>query len=442
MRPRTQYARSGGIHIAYQVLGEGPLDLVYVPGWVSHVEQAWEEPSLAHFLDRLSSFSRLITFDKRGTGLSDRVPDEQLPTLEERMDDLRAVMDAVGSTRAAVLGVSEGGNLSALFAATCPQRVTALIISGTYAKRIWSEDYPWAPTVEARAREYELVEREWGNLMDLDRYVPSKIGDKAFAQQLAKYFRLSASPGAAVTLLRMNTEIDIRAVLPTIRVPTLVLHRIGDHDVKIEEARYIAARIPSAKLVELPGDDHLPWVGDQDVFLDEVQEFLTGVRPPAAADRVLATIMFTDIVGSTELAARLGDHAWKGLLQRHDALVRKELQRFRGREEQTTGDGFFATFDGPARAIRCAASIRDAVLQLGVQIRAGVHTGEIEVGADHVGGLAVNIGARVLATAEPGEVLVSSTVKDLTAGSGVRFVERGVHTLKGVPGEWRLFRAT
>lgn len=442
MRPRTQYARSGGIHIAYQVLGEGPLDLVYVPGWVSHVEQAWEEPSLAHFLDRLSSFSRLITFDKRGTGLSDRVPDEQLPTLEERMDDLRAVMDAVGSTRAAVLGVSEGGNLSALFAATCPQRVTALIISGTYAKRIWSEDYPWAPTVEARAREYELVEREWGNLMDLDRYVPSKIGDKAFAQQLAKYFRLSASPGAAVTLLRMNTEIDIRAVLPTIRVPTLVLHRIGDHDVKIEEARYIAARIPSAKLVELPGDDHLPWVGDQDVFLDEVQEFLTGVRPPAAADRVLATIMFTDIVGSTELAARLGDHAWKGLLQRHDALVRKELQRFRGREEQTTGDGFFATFDGPARAIRCAASIRDAVRQLGVQIRAGVHTGEIEVGADHVGGLAVNIGARVLATAEPGEVLVSSTVKDLTAGSGVRFVERGVHTLKGVPGEWRLFRAT
>lgn len=442
MRPRTQYARSGGIHIAYQVLGEGPLDLVYVPGWVSHVEQAWEEPSLAHFLDRLSSFSRLITFDKRGTGLSDRVPDEQLPTLEERMDDLRAVMDAVGSTRAAVLGVSEGGNLSALFAATCPQRVTALIISGTYAKRIWSEDYPWAPTVEARAREYELVEREWGNLMDLDRYVPSKIGDKAFAQQLAKYFRLSASPGAAVTLLRMNTEIDIRAVLPTICVPTLVLHRIGDHDVKIEEARYIAARIPSAKLVELPGDDHLPWVGDQDVFLDEVQEFLTGVRPPAAADRVLATIMFTDIVGSTELAARLGDHAWKGLLQRHDALVRKELQRFRGREEQTTGDGFFATFDGPARAIRCAASIRDAVLQLGVQIRAGVHTGEIEVGADHVGGLAVNIGARVLATAEPGEVLVSSTVKDLTAGSGVRFVERGVHTLKGVPGEWRLFRAT
>lgn len=442
MRPRTQYARSGGIHIAYQVLGEGPLDLVYVPGWVSHVEQAWEEPSLAHFLDRLSSFSRLITFDKRGTGLSDRVPDEQLPTLEERMDDLRAVMDAVGSTRAAVLGVSEGGNLSALFAATCPQRVTALIISGTYAKRIWSEDYPWAPTVEARAREYELVEREWGNLMDLDRYVPSKIGDKAFAQQLAKYFRLSASPGAAVTLLRMNTEIDIRAVLPTIRVPTLVLHRIGDHDVKIEEARYIATRIPSAKLVELPGDDHLPWVGDQDVFLDEVQEFLTGVRPPAAADRVLATIMFTDIVGSTELAARLGDHAWNGLLQRHDALVRKELQRFRGREEQTTGDGFFATFDGPARAIRCAASIRDAVRQLGVQIRAGVHTGEIEVGADHVGGLAVNIGARVLATAEPGEVLVSSTVKDLTAGSGVRFVERGVHTLKGVPGEWRLFRAT
>ncbi|MDQ2963473.1 MAG: adenylate/guanylate cyclase domain-containing protein [Pseudomonadota bacterium] len=441
MPPRTQYARSGGVHIAYQVLGDGPLDLAYVPGWVSHVEQAWEDPMLARFLVRLASFARLITFDKRGTGLSDRVPDEQLPTLEERMDDLRAVMDAAGSQRAAVLGVSEGGNLCALFAATYPERATALIMSGTYAKRIWSEDYPWAPTPEARAREYDLVEREWGNLMDLHKYLPSKIGDPAFAQRLAKYFRMSASPGAAVTLLRMNTQIDMRAVLPTIRVPTLIVHRIGDRDVNIEEGRYIAARIPGAKLVELPGEDHLPWVSDQDAFLDEVQEFLTGVRPPPTADRVLATIMFTDIVGSTELAARVGDQAWKSLLEQHDALVRKELLRFRGREEKTTGDGFFATFDGPARAIRCASSIRDSVRQLGVEIRAGLHTGEIELGSD-VGGIAVHIGARVAASAEPGEVLVSSTVKDLVAGSGVRFVERGVHTLKGVPGEWRLFSAT
>ncbi|HEV3240208.1 MAG TPA: adenylate/guanylate cyclase domain-containing protein [Casimicrobiaceae bacterium] len=439
--PRTQYARSAGVHIAYQVLGGGLLDLVYVPGWVSHVEQAWEEPSLARFLERLSSFARFITFDKRGTGLSDRVPDEQLPTLEERMDDQRAVMDAAGSQRAAVLGVSEGGNLATLFAATYPQRTTALIMSGTYAKRIWSEDYPWAPTPEARAREYEHVAREWGNLMDIDKYVPSSIGDPVFAQRLAKYFRMSASPGAAVTLLRMNTQIDMRAVLPTIRVPTLILHHVGDLDVKIEEARYIAARIPGAKLVELPGDDHLPWCGDQDRFLDEVQEFLTGVRPPPVADRVLATIMFTDIVGSTELAARVGDLAWKSLLQQHDALVRKELLRFRGREEKTTGDGFFATFDGPARAIRCAASIRDNVRQLGMEIRAGLHTGEIELGNDQVGGIAVNIGARIAASAEPGEILVSSTVKDLTAGSSVSFTERGVHTLKGVPGQWKLFSA-
>lgn len=441
MPGRTQYTRCGGLHIAYQVVGAGPFDLVYVPGWVSHVEQAWEEPALARFLDRLSSFARLITFDKRGTGLSDRVPDEQLPTLEERMDDLRAVMDAAGSQRAAVLGVSEGGNLSTLFAATHPQRVSALVISGTYAKRIWSEDYPWAPTPEARTREYELIAREWGNLMDIDKYVPSKIGDLAFAQRLAKYFRMSASPGAAVTLLRMNTQIDMRPVLPTIRVPTLILHYIGDHDVNIEEARYIARRIPNAKLVELAGEDHLPWVGDQDVFLDEVQEFLTGARPPPTVDRMLATIMFTDIVGSTDFAARLGDRAWASLVQEHDALVRKELLRFRGREEKTTGDGFFATFDGPARAIRCASSIRDGVRQLGVEIRAGLHTGEIELSGKHVSGIAVNIGARVAASAEAGEVLVSSTVKDLVAGSGIHFVERGVHRLKGVPGEWRLFRA-
>jgi class 3 adenylate cyclase len=441
-QPKTEYARSGKVHIAYQVVGHGALDLVFIQGWVSHVELAWDEPTLASFLNRLASFSRLITFDKRGTGLSDRVPDEQLPTLEERMDDLRVVMNAVGSERAALFGVSEGGNLCALFAATFPERTTALVMADTYAKRIWSADYPWAPTPEARAREYELVEREWGDLMDLDHYIPSKIGDEAFARRLATYWRRAASPGAAVALLRMNTQIDIRSILPTIRVPTLILHRTGDLDVNVEEGRYIAARIPGAKFVELPGDDHLPWVGDQDVFLDEVQEFLTGVRPPPTVDRVLATIMFTDIVGSTELAARIGDQAWKSLLQQHDALVRKELVRFRGREEKTTGDGFFATFDGPARAIRCASSIRDNVRRLGVEIRAGLHTGEIELGDDHVGGIAVHIGARVAANAEPGEVLVSSTVKDLVAGSGVRFVERGVNTLKGVPGKWRLFSAT
>ena len=438
----TKYARSGDVHIAYQVVGQGPLDLVYVPGWVSHVELAWEEPTLARFLGRLASFSRLIAFDKRGTGLSDRVSDDKLPTLEERMDDLRAVMDAVGSKRAAIFGVSEGGNLCALFAATYPERTTALVMFGTFAKRIWSPDYPWAPTPEQRQRDYELVEREWGNLMDLAHYVPSKIGDEAFASRLATYLRRAASPGAAVALLRMNTQIDIRGVLPTIRVPTLVIHRTGDRDVNVEEGRWLADHVPRARFVELPGDDHFPWVGDQDVILDEIQEFLTGVRPAPEADRVLATVLFMDIVGSTEWAARLGDRAWKELLERHHTLVRKELARFRGREVDTAGDGFFATFDGPARAIRCACSIRDGLRELGIEIRAGLHTGEVELTGDKIRGIAVHIGARVAAAAQPSEVLVSSTVKDLVAGSGIGFADRGTHVLKGIPGEWHMFAAT
>ncbi|MGH2619456.1 MAG: adenylate/guanylate cyclase domain-containing protein [Anaerolineales bacterium] len=439
MEAKTQYTRSGDVHIAYQSVGKGPLDLVYVPGWVSHVELAWEEPTLARFLGRLASFSRLITFDKRGTGLSDRVPDDKLPTLEERMDDLRAVMDSVGSERAAVFGVSEGANLCALFAATYPERTTALVMYAAFAKRIWSPDYPWAPTPEKRQREYELVEREWGNLMDLAHYVPSMTSDEAFIRRFATYCRRAASPGAAVALLRMNTKIDIRQVLPTIRVPTLVIHRTGDLDVNVEEGRWLAGRIAGARFVELPGDDHLPFVGDQGAILDEIQQFLTGVRPAPESDRVLATVLFTDIIGSTESAARLGDHAWRDLLEQHHALVRGELARFRGREVDTAGDGFFATFDGPARAIRCACSIRDGVRQLGIEIRAGVHTGEIELTGDKVAGIAVHIGARVAAAAQASEVLVSSTVNDLVAGSGIRFTERGIHVLKGVPGEWHLF---
>lgn len=442
IQAETKYARSGDVHIAYQVVGQGPLDLVYVPGWVSHVELAWEEPMLARFLGRLASFSRLITFDKRGTGLSDRVSDDKLPTLEERMDDLRAVMDAIGSGRAAVFGVSEGGNLCALFAATYPERTTALVMFGTFAKRIWSPDYPWAPTPEQRQQEYQFVEREWGKLMDLAHYVPSKIGDEAFVSRLATYLRRAASPGAAVALLRMNTQVDIRGVLPTIRVPTLVIHRTGDRDVNVEEGRWLAEHIPGARFVELPGDDHFPFVGDQDAILDEIQEFLTGIRPAPEADRVLTTVVFTDIVGSTQWAARLGDRAWKELLERHHALVRKELARFRGREVDAAGDGFFATFDGPARAIRCACSIRDGVRQLGIEIRAGLHTGEIELTGDRIRGIAVHIGARVAAAAQPSEALVSSTVKDLVAGSGIRFADRGTHVLKGIPGEWHLFAAT
>ncbi len=442
MPPETRYTRSGNVHIAYQVVGDGPLDLVFVPGWVSHVELAWEEPTKASFLKRLASFSRLIVFDKRGTGLSDRVPDAQLPTHEERMDDIRAVMDAAGSDRAAICGFSEGGNLAALFAAMYPRRTTALVMFGTFAKRIWAPDYPWAPTPEEREREYEVVAREWGGAMDLAKYVPGQVGDEPYMRRLATYFRHSASPGAAVALLRMNTQIDIRAALPAIHVPTLVLHRLGDMDANIEEGRFIARSIPGARFVELRGSDHLPWVGDQDAVLDEIQEFLTGVRPIADIDRVLATVLFTDIVGSTETAARLGDRAWRALLDGHHAMVRKELSHFRGREVNTAGDGFLATFDGPGRAIRCAFAIRDGARALGLATRAGLHTGEIEQSANDVRGIAVHIGARVAAIAEPGETLVSSTVKDIVVGSGIVFADRGVHTLRGVPGEWRLYAAT
>ena len=425
------------MNIAYQVVGEGPLDLVYVPGWISNVELMWDEPAHAHVLGRLASFSRLILFDKRGTGLSDPVPLDRPPTLEERMDDVRAVMDAAESERAAVFGFSEGGVMSALFAATYPGRTTALALYGTFAKRIWSPDYPWAPRPEARRREIEELERNWATRMDLDQLAPSE--SEAFKTRLAAYFRRSASPGTAVALLRMNTQHDIRDVLPTIRVPTLVIHRTDDRDVKVEEGRWIAAQIPGATFVELPGDSHTLWGGDTDAVVDELEEFLTGVRPARKPDRVLATVLFTDIVGSTEKAAELGDRHWRELLSAHDAAVRRELGRFQGREIDSAGDGFFATFDGPARAVRCATAVRDAARGLGLEIRAGVHTGECELDGEKVRGIAVHTGARVAALARPGEVLVSSTVKDLTAGSGLEFGDRGEHQLKGVPGEWRVY---
>jgi pimeloyl-ACP methyl ester carboxylesterase len=437
MPPETRYAKSGDVNIAYQVVGEGPLDLVYVPGWISNVELMWEEPAHAHVLQRLASFSRLILFDKRGTGLSDPVPVDRLPTLEARMDDVRAVLDAAGSDRTAVFGFSEGGLMSVLFAATYPERTTALVLYGVFAKRIWSPDYPWAPTPEARTREIEQLERNWATSMDLDQLAPSE--DEAFKQRLATYFRRSASPGAAVALMRMNTQIDVRDVLPTIRTPTLVLHRVDDRDAKVEEARWIADHIPGARLVELEGDAHTLWGGDTDAIVDEIEEFLTGVRPHRQADRVLATVLFTDIVGSTERATELGDSRWRELLNAHHAQVRKQLDRFRGHEIDTAGDGFFATFDGPARAVQCATAIRDAVQSLGMEIRAGVHTGEVQLTDGRVTGIAVHLGARVVGLAGSGEVLVSSTVKDLVAGSGIAFEERGTHVLKGVPGEWRLY---
>jgi pimeloyl-ACP methyl ester carboxylesterase len=435
-RPETRYAKSGDLNIAYQVVGEGPLDLIYVPGWISNLELMWDEPAHAHVLDRFASFSRLILFDKRGTGLSDPVSLDRLPTLEERMDDVRAVLDAVQCEQPAVFGFSEGGLMSVLFAATYPERTRALALYGVFAKRIWSPDYPWAPKPDDREREIEELERNWAERMDLDKLAPSE--DDAFKERMATYFRRSASPGAAVALMRMNTQIDVRDVLPTIQAPTLVLHRKDDLDASVEEGRWIAGRIPGAKFVELPGDAHTLWGGDTDSIVDEIEEFLTGTRRGPEPDRVLATVLFTDIVGSTEKATELGDRRWRELLGQHHDLVRRQLARYQGRELDTAGDGFFATFDGPARAIRAAKAIAGGVRQIGLEVRAGVHTGECELHDGKVAGIAVSAGARVAGAAWAGEVLVSQTVKDLVAGSGISFEDRGEHELKGV-GSWRLY---
>jgi pimeloyl-ACP methyl ester carboxylesterase len=440
VRVETRYAKSGELSIAYQVVGEGPLDLVFVMGWVSHLDWFWEEPSFARFLRRLAAFSRLILFDKRGTGLSDRLPTDRLPTLEERMDDVRAVMDAVASERAALVGVSEGAPLCTLFAATYPERTRALVIFGGYARRLRDDDHPWAPTREEREQLIAEFEANWGKPVLLGMRAPSIEHDESFKRWWGDYLRMSASPGAATALTRMNIDIDVRHVLPAVRVPTLVLHRIGDRSLPVEYGRYIAAHVPDAKLVELQGDDHLPFVGDQEAVVGEIQEFLTGVRHEPEPDRVLATVVFTDIVGSTRRAAELGDAGWRDLLERHDGLVRRALERWRGREIDTAGDGFLATFDGPARAVRFAREAADSVRGLGLEIRAGVHTGEVELSGGNVRGIAVHIGARVAAEAGAGEVLVSQTVKDLVGGSGLEFEDRGARELRGVPGEWRLYR--
>ena len=437
MRPETRYAQSGDVNIAYQVVGRGPRDLVLVPGWVSNVELFWEEPTMVRFIERLASFSRLILFDKRGTGLSDRVVD--IPDLETRMDDLRAVMDAVGSARAALLGVSEGGPMSVLFAATYPERTAAMIMIAGFPRRTWAPDYPWGPKAEEFESFVEKAVSEWGGTAQLDVRAPSLAHDARFCEWYSRLLRMSASPGAVRALMKMNAEIDVRHVLPAVRVPTLILHRTGDRLINVEHSRYMSQRIPGATYIELPGNDHIPWVGDADAVLDEIEEFLTGVRQGVEADRVLATVLFTDIVDATRRAAELGDRRWRDVLQAHHATVRGELGRFRGREIDTAGDGFLASFDGPARAVRAGCSIAESVRRLGLEIRAGVHTGECEVIGDKLGGIAVHIGARVAALAQGGEVLVSSTVKDLVAGSGLRFEDRGVHALKGVPGEWHLF---
>ena len=435
--PETRYARSGDVEIAFQTVGEGPIDLVWVAGFVTHLDVLWEDPSYRRFCEQLGAFSRLIMFDKRGMGLSERV---RVATLEERMDDVRAVMDAIDIRQAAVIGMSEGGPMSVLFAATYPERTRALILCGGEVKEERTEDWPWG---EATWEEWEgwMADNDvtWGREDMFWHIAPSTEGDTQVRDWWNRMMRSAMNPSASVEFMRMGMGIDIRDVLPTVNVPTLILHRTDDQVCHVENARYMASHIPDAKYVELPGNDHAPWVNGGNDILAEIQEFLTGVREPVQPDRVLATVMFTDIVGSTALATERGDRRWAELLERHHAIVRGELARFRGHEVDTVGDGFFATFDGPARAIRCARAISSSVRGLGIQVRSGIHSGECELLDGKVGGIAVHTGARVASFAGPGEVLVSGTVKDLVAGSGISFLDRGRHALKGIPGEWQLY---
>jgi class 3 adenylate cyclase/alpha-beta hydrolase superfamily lysophospholipase len=437
MEVETHYADSSGVSIAYQVHGDGPVDLVLVLGFVSQVELLSEEPGVARFFRRLTDFSRMLVFDKRGQGLSDRPG--RPPTLEESMDDLKAVIEAAGFERPALFGISEGGPMSTLYAATYPGDVSALILFGTFARMLETPDFPHGITGEQLDRWGAVVRRDWGRAVALNVWAPSRVGDREFERWWARLLRQGTSPAGAIALMDLYREMDVRAILPAIDVPTLVLHRAGDRMVPVAQGHYLAESIPGARLVELPGEDHLPFAGDLDAPLEEVEEFLVGSRGAAESERALATILFTDIVGSTEKAAELGDRGWRQLLERHDAAVRRQLTLHRGREVKTMGDGFLATFDGPARAIRCASAVRDEVTDLGIEVRVGIHTGEVELIGDDVGGMAVNIGARIGALADPGEVLVSSTVRELVVGSGLEFADRGVRTLKGAPGEWRLF---
>ncbi|HSD11745.1 MAG TPA: adenylate/guanylate cyclase domain-containing protein [Candidatus Binatia bacterium] len=437
--PETRYARSKEGNVAYQIVGDGPRDLVFIPWWATNVEIMWEEPSIARFLNRLASFTRLLCFDKRGAGVSDPVPLAALPTLEQWSDDIRTVMEAAGSQRAALLGHSHGGQMAMLFAATYPGQTSALILVDAFARQFGDDDRPWAFSLDRAPLSLDEIEELWGTGINLDVFAPSAAHDERFRRWYARYERLSLSPRMVRAVVASDFEKDLRGILPAIRVPTLVLHRAANRFIDVRQGRYLAEHIPGAKFVEVPGGDHLFHLGETETMLGEIEEFLTGERPVPETDRVLATVLFTDIVGSTERAAALGDHAWRSLLDAHHDVARRELERHRGRAVEFVGDGLLATFDGPARAIRCACAIAEGVRALGIEIRAGLHTGEIELAGRAIRGIAVHIGARVAAEAGPGEVLVSSTVKDLVAGSGLRFVDRGLRVLKGVPDEWRLF---
>jgi class 3 adenylate cyclase len=437
-RPETKYARSGDVHVAYQVFGEGDLDLVLVSGFSTHVELVWEHEPAARLLEGLASFARVITFDRRGSGLSDPVTDA--PTLEVRMDDVRAVMDAAGSERAALLGISEGVALCVLFAATYPQRVSALVLSGGLARSTYAEDYTWATPADALIESgTELILPHWGEGALIEVSSPSHSNDEEARAFYGRLERATASPGMLAALSAMFIDLDVREIAQTVHSPTLVLHRTRDRLVNVRHGRWLAEHMPNARLVEFAGDDHSFWYEGAEAWLGEVQEFLTGARAPPVVDRVLATVLFTDIVDSTRKATELGDRRWRDVLERHQRAVRDALGRFSGREVKSTGDGFLATFDGPARAINCARAILQSSQDSEIPIRAGLHTGECEVMGDDIGGIAVHIAARVSAQAEPGEVLVSRTVKDLVAGSGIEFTDRGTHELKGVPDAWALY---
>jgi pimeloyl-ACP methyl ester carboxylesterase len=439
MRPETRYTRSGDVSIAYQVLGDGPVDLVMAPGWIFHLELVWEQPEFERMMRRFTPQFRVLLFDKRGTGLSDRSVGAS--TLEDRMDDIRAVMDAAGSQKAVVMGWSEGATYAAMFAATYPERTRALVMYASGARFRHAPDFPaFPPNMEEAFITY--VKKYWGSGLAANIVVPSRAKEEEFVRWWGRYERMSASPSEALALFDVTAEIDVRHILPTIRVPTLVLHQREELFVPLAMSKDLAERIPGAKYVELSGRDHLFWFGDPEETVGEILEFVTGSRPEPDVDRVLATVMFADIVGSTERAVELGDRRWHELLERYYALAGAEVSRFRGRQVKTLGDGVLATFDGPARAVRCAQALATRSRDLGFEVRSGVHTGEIELIGDDVGGIAVHIGARVADVAGPGEVVVSSTVKDLVSGSGISFAERGTHSLKGVPDDWRLYAVT
>jgi class 3 adenylate cyclase len=433
----TRFAKAGDLSIAYQTLGDGDIDLILIPQWLSNIEQYWEHPEAAYFLRRIASFARLIIFDKRGTGLSDPVPSTQ--TLEERMDDVIAVMDAVGSERAVLFGPSEGGPMAALFAATYPERCISLILYGTLARWLRAPDYPQGRPPELVAAYGKVWIEGWGTGASLNVLAPSLVDDERFRRWWGRFERYSVRPSMVGPIFDALAELDVRAVLPAIRVPTLILHRRGDRLVDVANGRFLAEQIPEARYLELPGDDHIYFTGDSDALLDEIEEFVTGSRGAHEPDRVLATVMFTDIVGSTEHAARLGDRRWHELIADHDRLLEDRIADYRGRTVRRTGDGVFASFDGPARAIRCAVSLLDAGRSLELSLRAGLHTGECELAGDDLAGVTVHIGARIADLAEANQVLVSGTVRDLVVGSNIPFSFRGVESLDGVPGEWRLF---